>query len=507
MKIHTQIFAVIIAFSLAASPVYAQGSGAGVTPDSFLYGLDVALDDIRYLLTLDPQGKAKVGLEIAEERLAEVREMILQNKLDAVQRAEHEHGKALGRVRNVVDSLPGDETGEEEADEIEREIRIHEQDITEIRGNLEIQIKSKGQITAEQQVVIDSVLNSLENQTGSVKVKINEKKNEIKIKIKTGKGKPEILREEIEAEEEDEDELEEIEHLTAAEKEEKAEEQIEDAEDELEECKASLDANATGSATVLIANAEKHLASAKEALDKGKSGRAFGQANAAFHNAINACKPRGNETAPPPLSNVTLNGTVSGMKFEDVNGNGVKDANDTALANWTIFIDANNNGTLDAGEASTLTGTNGLYSFTNLTPGNYTVREVVQSGWVATTPNPVAATVTSNTTTTVNFGNFQLGSISGVKFNDANNNTIMDGNETGLADWSIALTGTSGNTTTLTDANGTYSFTGLGPGTYAVSEVLQANWTQTAPSNGTYTVVMTSGLAVTGKDFGNLQLE
>jgi len=30
------------------------------------------------------------------------------------------------------------------------------------------------------------------------------------------------------------------------------------------------------------------------------------------------------------------------MKFNDVNGNGVKDAGDNGLQGWTIFLDANN---------------------------------------------------------------------------------------------------------------------------------------------------------------------
>lgn len=408
------------AAALAISmPVLAQGSGAGVTPDSFLYGLDVALDEVRYLLTLDPHGKARVGLEVAEERLAEVREMILQNKLDAVQRAQQEHGKALGRVRNAVNSLPGDEAGEEDADEIEREIRIHEQDITEIRGNLEIQIKSKGQITAEQQSVIDSVLGSLEGETGRVKIKVNEKKNEIKIKIKTGKGKPEILREEIETEieieeeeteaeeqeeagEEDEEETEEI----KPDKEAKAGARINAAVDALAQAKAALNStNATAQQKAVakkqIEQAEKHLARARDAFEDEKFGEAFGQATAAESQARNALRALG--VIQPPAPPAPLNGTISGMKFED-----------------------------------------------------------------------------------------------------ANNNSVKDGNETGLANWIIQLTGQT-NATAITDSNGVYSFTNLPAGTYTLSEVLQANWTQTTPANGTYTVEIASGTAATGKDFGNFQ--
>ena len=46
----------------------------------------------------------------------------------------------------------------------------------------------------------------------------------------------------------------------------------------------------------------------------------------------------------------------------------------------------------------------------------------------------------------------------------------------------------------MTDANGNYSFTDVGPGTYTVQEELQPGWIQTFPAPpGTYTVAATSG--------------
>ncbi|HEX4794646.1 MAG TPA: hypothetical protein VH370_12675 [Humisphaera sp.] len=45
------------------------------------------------------------------------------------------------------------------------------------------------------------------------------------------------------------------------------------------------------------------------------------------------------------------------------------------------YIDANNNGKLDAGERRTLTAADGSFSFDGLSAGNYVVREVAPSGW------------------------------------------------------------------------------------------------------------------------------
>jgi len=95
--------------------------------------------------------------------------------------------------------------------------------------------------------------------------------------------------------------------------------------------------------------------------------------------------------------------------------------------------------------------------------------------------------------------------ISGMKFNDLNGNGIRDTGEPGLANWTIKVTDSSGNTqTVVTDSAGNYSFTVPAPGTYTVAEVWQPGWTQTAPTTpGTYTVTVSGGQVVNNKNFGN----
>ncbi|VVB91156.1 SdrD B-like domain protein [uncultured archaeon] len=224
----------------------------------------------------------------------------------------------------------------------------------------------------------------------------------------------------------------------------------------------------------------------------------------AFEIPKGTCGFGGQQAAPK--------GNISGIKFNDLNGNGTQDAGEPGLANWTITL------TNDTGVTITqTTAPDGSYNFTNLTDGNYTVGEVLQPGWIQTAP---AVSMTGSATYTVNisggngvvgkdFGNFQLGSVSGTKFEDLNANGVRDPNESGLAGWNItingtdSITGTAVSQTTTTDANGNYNFTGLTAGTYTISETMQNGWVQTAPTTGTYTVTITSGAAITGQDFGN----
>ncbi len=76
-----------------------QPEDPGITPDSFLWGLDNAIDQLTLLLTFDQAEKARKGLEIARERLLEVKQMIKENKADAAKKAEEAHGKHLLKVK------------------------------------------------------------------------------------------------------------------------------------------------------------------------------------------------------------------------------------------------------------------------------------------------------------------------------------------------------------------------------------------------------------------------
>ncbi|MFI5378499.1 MAG: SdrD B-like domain-containing protein [Tepidisphaerales bacterium] len=204
-------------------------------------------------------------------------------------------------------------------------------------------------------------------------------------------------------------------------------------------------------------------------------------------------------------------GSISGQVFTDANGNGTLDAGETGLSGWTVYLDANNNGVLDAGETSQTTGPNGGYSFTNLAPGTYTVRIVPQSGYqlIAPAGGSYSIPVVSGTTATGrNFAEFQPGSIAGQVFADTNGNGILDGAETGVAGWMVYLDTNNngvlnaGEPSQLTGANGSYSFTGLSAGTYAVRVVPQTGYQTTRPAGGSYSVPMQSGTAATANDFG-----
>jgi protocatechuate 3,4-dioxygenase beta subunit len=194
--------------------------------------------------------------------------------------------------------------------------------------------------------------------------------------------------------------------------------------------------------------------------------------------------------------------SITGMKFEDVNGNGQKDVDEPGLANWLIFLDGSR---FD----STITDVNGFYSFGSISPGTYMVYEDDESLWVQTLPvSPKYYTVTATLDSVYSgndFGNFHVGTISGMKFFDMNHDSLKGELEPGLEGWTINLIGTQGTVSTLTDANGNYTFTNVGPGNYSVEEVIEPGWFQTFPKSIVYDFTMLSNSDMYGLDFGNYQ--
>jgi hypothetical protein len=81
-----------------------------------------------------------------------------------------------------------------------------------------------------------------------------------------------------------------------------------------------------------------------------------------------------------------------------------------------------------------------------------------------------------------------LGEIHGSKWNDIDGDGVWDAGELGLEGWTIYLDQNNngelddGELSTLTDANGNYSFLNLAPDTYTVAEVLIPGWKQTYPA-------------------------
>ena len=178
----------------------------------------------------------------------------------------------------------------------------------------------------------------------------------------------------------------------------------------------------------------------------------------------------------------TPNSNITGCKFEDFNLNGYRDGNEPAISGVTVYLDTNNNGTLDAGEASTTSNQFGTFAFNNLTPGTYNLREVVPPGYFQTT-QPLNIVLGPNQTfTCALIGDSRRYDLAVPKFRDDNRSGLQEAGEPPLANIPFTLDlnrngryDAATEPLVRTDANGIALFPNLTPGTYSVLEVFDAS--------------------------------
>lgn len=99
-------------------------------------------------------------------------------------------------------------------------------------------------------------------------------------------------------------------------------------------------------------------------------------------------------------------GTVSGIKFDDRNRDGIKGTSEAGLANWLITFTDHTGNVI----GSSLTGIAGTYQFGPMFAGTYAVCEVQQGGWFPTTPSggchAAILLAPGGAVSGVNFGNY-----------------------------------------------------------------------------------------------------
>jgi hypothetical protein len=197
-------------------------------------------------------------------------------------------------------------------------------------------------------------------------------------------------------------------------------------------------------------------------------------------------------------------GNLRLVKFEDVNGNGQRDAGDPGLPSWNFSLTNPSGGT-----SSSSTGTEGDVLLSNVPAGTWNVAEVPEPGWVPVTPASGQVVVPAGSTGTFQVGNVRPAPLSGTVWIDQNRNQQIDIGEIGAGGIKLELTGTTGTGasvtgTTFSAAGGTYEFPGLLPGSYQVKVVKPGGFSLTT-SQVIGNIPITSGTPSPNHNFGIVQ--
>jgi hypothetical protein len=211
---------------------------------------------------------------------------------------------------------------------------------------------------------------------------------------------------------------------------------------------------------------------------------------------------KGEGVKVPPVK--TYNLTVK--KFEDKNGNKVKDINESLMQGWKFTVKGN------GVDKAITTDRNGSATVTGLKNGTYTVEELAVKDWNCTT-GIKRTVVIKDGNVEVWYGNKKQEVIIRTtyliiakKFEDVDGDAKHDENEKWIENWSIKLTGNGVSKEYLTNAEGAVTFTGLQAGTYTVTEEQKTGWKNITPLSQTVTVP-TSKTIEPIVEFGNQKVK
>ena len=195
---------------------------------------------------------------------------------------------------------------------------------------------------------------------------------------------------------------------------------------------------------------------------------------------VRICAPNGGFTPPTGVKETVHSACTSHIGdfvWVDLNGNGIQDAGEPGIAGVPLTLTAADGSPTQ----STTTSASGAYGFDAACGGTFTLNVATPAGYAPTislaggesgarqqrfSRHVHARQHASIVDTSCDFG-YILGKMAGTVFVDSNHNGIHDAGEPGLAGVTVSLSGASAGTT-VSASDGTYSFSMLQGGNYAV---------------------------------------
>ena len=215
----------------------------------------------------------------------------------------------------------------------------------------------------------------------------------------------------------------------------------------------------------------------------------------------------------PLEARTMLSGAVSGVVYDDLNADGYRQPGDPPLAGQSVELARYVDGQRVV-VATSITGADGLYTFTDVPSGTHEVRWVAAGGRFQTAPRS-SATHSVDTSDrwpddAGDFGTSLKASVSGTVFEDRDGDGTRDpgeppaaGHVVFLDDWTTDGVRRGSEPFTTTDAAGDFRFESLYPGGHRMHLEPAAGWRR-SPAVGAvdfYELDLASGGAATGKNF------
>ena len=170
----------IDAFNECAGLDDSDEGNAGISPNSFFWRFDKFFEQVNVLFTVNKVKKAEKRLEIAKERMLEIKTMVAKNKLNAAEKAKAEHEKMLNKVKDAVDKIEKDDS--KNIEKISKLTDKLDKYVGHLNKNM-VELKIEEKLSKEQKKILDSLKSGAETSFEKIKSNIKEKKSKMNEKL------------------------------------------------------------------------------------------------------------------------------------------------------------------------------------------------------------------------------------------------------------------------------------------------------------------------------------
>jgi len=163
-----------------------ENETVGITPDSTIgWGLKRAWERVTLALTLGKAAKAQKGLEHAQSRLLEIRQMLAEKKFAAANKSIEAYKADMEQVRARIQELKDEKNPKNELKEkLKLQAKLERLQDTEDKLETTVQVKVFGNLSEQQQEQVNQMVEMLQNNSARATVWMTDAITGAKIRIK-----------------------------------------------------------------------------------------------------------------------------------------------------------------------------------------------------------------------------------------------------------------------------------------------------------------------------------
>ncbi len=170
-------------------PIETEVVDAGVTPDSPFYGLERAMERLKLVFMRNKAERALYKIQMAEERLAEAEEMLIEDNLEAAQEAEEAHDEILEEAQQEAEEIESDdgaEVAEEDLEDVEKvqlSLLSHSEKVALVHNRI-LERMATNNASEEKLAHIGEVFAKIEAKSQEMEQKVAEKRELVRTRYK-----------------------------------------------------------------------------------------------------------------------------------------------------------------------------------------------------------------------------------------------------------------------------------------------------------------------------------